>query len=113
MTITGSRTTIKVLGIPIITISREEFSLPNPTDLPDVSATADEGSADLGDVEFDELAAYLDTEPSVAAQMSEHGYAYSCSRCDELLVEGLSAPITGPDEIELAMRHLCTGVARG
>lgn len=41
--------------------------------------------------------------------LTEHGYAYSCTWCKELLLEGLDEPIAGADIIELEMQHQCEG----
>ncbi|WP_329405471.1 hypothetical protein OG563_26785 [Nocardia vinacea] len=95
MTITGSRITIKILGIPVLTIYRERLS---------EAAHIDERGASDDDTDTDDVAD--------ETELSEHGYAYSCSRCHELLVEGLDEPVDGPTEIELALHHQCPGESR-
>ncbi|WP_433662524.1 hypothetical protein ACQPW1_10415 [Nocardia sp. CA-128927] len=79
MIFTISRSVYRVLGIPLASVTRQH-------------ATADASNPGA---------------PLASPALTEHGYAYSCPRCAELLLEGLAEPITGADEIELILHHNC------
>ncbi|RDI65725.1 hypothetical protein [Nocardia pseudobrasiliensis] len=85
MTLTLTRTVYRLFGVPIASITRHRATLPDhlPTPTTPLQAT---GAIPI---------------------LSDHGYAYSCRRCGELLLEGLTEPIAGADAIELVLHHNC------
>ncbi|WP_109523722.1 MULTISPECIES: hypothetical protein [Nocardia] len=92
MSSTRSRFTIKVFGIALLTLCWDSWPRYDMAEFVDTD--------------------YLDDERLTTAQeieLTEHGYAYSCPYCNELLVEGLHEPIDPAAEIELAVAHQCTG----
>ncbi|MFI8976855.1 hypothetical protein ACIGO9_28510 [Nocardia asteroides] len=81
MRVSVTCTVYRILGIPIGSVTREHSS-----------TTVDE---------------YRTPAMPPKPVLTDHGYAYQCSHCGELLLEGLKEPIAAADELELALRHAC------
>lgn len=75
-----TRTVYRLFGIPVGSVTHQHF------------AAAGEQTSTI-------------TPPK--PMLTEHGYAYQCTHCGELLLEGLREPIASADEAELALRHAC------
>ncbi|MGW4240980.1 hypothetical protein [Nocardia sp. NPDC004722] len=88
MILTLTRTVYRILGIPVATVTRQECT---------AESTADDEDPD----------GETDSTPVPTPELTQHGYAYSCSECGELLLEGLAEPLIGADYIELALHHDC------
>ncbi len=86
MNILYVRTTVRILGLPVMTVTRESFNTgaaPNPPRPATSGATA----------------------PS--PQLTEHGVAYQCPSCGELLLQGLRERLASADEQTLMAHHIC------
>lgn len=88
MILTLTRTVYRILGVPIASVTRQECTT----------------ESEVGDENADSES---DSTPVPQPELTKHGYAYSCSECGELLLEGLAEPLIGADYIELALHHDC------
>ncbi|MFD3463851.1 hypothetical protein ACFWVM_29395 [Nocardia fluminea] len=83
MNVHYQRSTVRVLGVPVITMTRESFGT-------DANAPTTPASAMV---------------PS--PQLTEHGVAYQCPSCGELLLQGLRERLVSTDEQTLMAHHIC------
>ncbi|KZM72272.1 hypothetical protein [Nocardia terpenica] len=88
MILTLTRTVYRILGIPVASVTRQECT------------TESDGGGETSEDDSD-------STPMPQPELTQHGYAYSCSECGELLLEGLAEPLIGADYIELALHHDC------
>lgn len=81
------RTTVRLFGLPVLTVTRESFGSDTPAPTPPVTPPP--------------------TAVVPSPQLTEHGVAYQCPTCGELLLQGLRERLACADEQTLMAHHIC------